>query len=325
MNEANHCDNQNKIDLALDCWYITGATASGKSKTSIELAKKLNAEIISLDSMAIYRGMDIGTAKVTKQEQERLPHHLIDIVEPDQLFSVTQYRDLAIQEIEQIHSRGKNVVFVGGSALYLKAMLRGIFDGPPADPEFRESIEQELQSVDIGELHRRLQAVDPISAQKLHPNDKRRIIRALEVYRTTGEPISHLQNEFETAHSPEDCKVFTLRHPRQVLHARIESRVNWMFENGLVQEVAGLLDRYKQLGKTASQAVGYREVIAHLNGEHDLAKTSELVLYRTRQFARHQETWFRGLPECQMIDLPEDLDESLIADTVIERVLANTN
>lgn len=314
-------DNQQKINLALDCWYITGATASGKTAVSIQLAEKLDAEIISLDSMAIYRGMDIGTAKVSRELQQRVPHHLIDIIDPVELFSVTQYRDMAIQAIEQTRSRGKQVVFVGGSALYLKAMLRGIFDGPPADAEFRDAIESELETVGLEELHKRLELVDPLSAQKLHPHDKRRIIRALEVYRTTGEPISHLQNEFETAHSPQDCKVFTLRHQRDVLHGRIEDRVNWMFESGLVEEVAALLEKYGQLGKTASQAVGYREVIGHLNGEQDLDRTRELVLYRTRQFARHQETWFRGLPECRMIDLASDMDREAIMSTVIDRIL----
>ncbi|MGI9517113.1 MAG: tRNA (adenosine(37)-N6)-dimethylallyltransferase MiaA [Pirellulaceae bacterium] len=280
--------NEDQIRLALDCWFITGATASGKSDVSIELARQLDGEIISLDSMAVYRGMDVGTAKASRDQQAAFPHHLIDILDPVETFSVTRYRELAIAVIQEIQARGKSPIFVGGTALYLKAMLRGIFEGPPADTEFRASIEQELESVGIEHLHQRLEQVDPVSATKLHPHDKRRIIRALEVYRTTGHPISHLQNEFETAHSPEDCKVFTLRHPRNVLHQRIQQRVNWMFDHDLVGEVRALLERWGELGPTASQAVGYREVIEFLRGERDLDETRQLVLYRTRQFARYQ-------------------------------------
>ncbi|MDG2011898.1 MAG: tRNA (adenosine(37)-N6)-dimethylallyltransferase MiaA [Pirellulaceae bacterium] len=325
MTSHSELDNQQKIAISMDCWFITGATASGKSQVSIELARRLPAEIVSLDSMAIYRGMDIGTAKASPSMQAEIPHHMIDIVEPTDLYSVMQFRDEAISTIMDIRSRHKQVIFVGGSALYLKALLRGIFDGPPADPEFREQIERELQDVSVGELHKRLAQVDPISAQKLHPNDKRRIIRALEVYRTTGQPISHLQNEFETAHSPEDCKVFTLRHPRSVLHQRIQDRVDWMFDNGFVTEVENLLQQYGELGKTASQAVGYREVIEHVQGKNELSETRDLVLYRTRQFARHQETWFRGLAECRMLDLPENIPPAELTPWVIEHVLEQTS
>jgi tRNA dimethylallyltransferase len=321
MTDSLSPDHDQQIALALDCWYITGATASGKTQASIELARRLNAEVISLDSMAIYRGMDVGTAKVSPALQSEVPHHLIDIVEPTEPFSVSRYRELALSTIQEIRQRGRSVIFVGGSALYLKALLRGIFRGPPADPGFRQQIEEELQHVDLAELHRRLQQIDPVSAHKLHPRDKRRIIRALEVYRLTGEPISHLQNEFETAHSPQDCKVFTLRHPREVLHGRIQKRVDWMFRQGLVEEVSGLLARHGRLGHTASQAVGYREVVGHLQGDYDLSRTQELVLYRTRRFARHQETWFRGLAECRMIDLPPGLADEEISETVIRHIL----
>ncbi len=315
-------NNEQQIRLALDCWFITGATASGKSDVSIELAKRLGGEIISLDSMAIYRGMDIGTAKASSAQRASVPHHLIDILDPVESFSVTRYRELATAAIQQVHERGNRVIFVGGTALYLKAMLRGIFEGPPAAPEFRAAIEKELETVDIEQLHRRLEQVDPVSAGKLHPNDKRRIIRALEVYRTTGQPISHLQNEFETAHSPEDCKVFTLRHPRDVLHQRIQRRVDWMFDNDLVGEVRDLLDKWGELGPTASQAVGYREVIEHLAGLRNLEETRQLVLFRTRRFARHQETWFRGLPECRMIELPPGIEGTALTEHVIQHILS---
>ncbi len=300
---------EESVELAAECWYVTGATASGKTLVALELARLLDAEIISLDSMAVYRGMDVGTAKPTPAQRDEVLHHLIDIVDPIENFSVSRYRDLALETIREIRGRRRQVVFAGGTALYLKALLRGIFDGPPADPRFRDEIERELRSVGLEPLYQRLEQVDPVTASWVHPNDKRRIIRALEVYSTTGQPISHLQNQFETALSPDQCKVFTLRHRRDVLHRRIESRVRSMFDSGLVDEVAGLLERWGQLGLTASQAVGYQEVIAHLRQGVSLDETKERTLFRTRQFARHQETWFRNLPECRMIDLATSEDD----------------
>ncbi|MEM9412925.1 MAG: tRNA (adenosine(37)-N6)-dimethylallyltransferase MiaA [Planctomycetota bacterium] len=306
------------VELALSCWFLTGATASGKSAVSIELAKMLDAEIISLDSMAIYRGMDIGTAKPTLEYQALLPHHLIDIRDPIDAFSVSQYRDLALTQIAEIQRRGKQVLFVGGTALYLKALLRGLFDGPAADWDLRKQIEDELEQIDSDELMKRLASVDPLSAHKLHKNDRRRIIRALEVYYRTGTPISHWQNEFDRATPAEQCRVFTLRHPRPILHNRIETRVVEMFELGLIEEVERLLKRWYDLGHTASQAVGYREVIEYLNGETDLETAQEKVLIRTRRFARHQETWFRGLEECQILDLEDEFSPASIAKQIYQ-------
>lgn len=305
MNVSDPSDSDSQEQWVLDCWFVTGATASGKTVVALELARLLGAEIISLDSMAIYRGMDIGTAKPSAAQRAAVPHHLLDICDPVDEFTVTRYRELALETIRQIRGRGNPVVFAGGTALYLKALLRGVFEGPPADWDFRKAIEQELQETSVEALHQRLEQVDPVTASRVHPNDKRRIIRALEVYSTTGTPISHLQNEFETAHSPQRCKVFTLRHRRDVLHERIGARVEQMFDAGLVDEVSGLLDQWGDLGRTASQAVGYREVVAHLRQQVPLEETRRRTLYRTRQFARHQETWFRGLAECRGLDLPE--------------------
>ena len=317
MMEQKHSDNFSKCREALRCWFITGATASGKNDVSIELAKRLDAEIVLLDSMTIYRGMDIGTAKPTPEKQRMVPHHLVDIADPNESFSVTQYRDLALKAIAEIRERGRQVIFVGGTALYLKAMLRGLFEGPPADWEFRTAIDHELESVNLSELHKRLELVDPLAAHKLHPNDKRRIVRALEVHHLTGRPISHLQREFETVTPSDQCRVFALHHDRAELHRRIERRVDGMFADGIVDEVQGLLDRWQQLSRTASQAVGYREVIHHVQNEVPLETTKEKVLFRTRQFARHQETWFRGLAECEMVQrAPNDSTEETVAQII---------
>ena len=278
----------------------------------------LDAEIISLDSMAIYRGMDIGTAKPGVAEQKLVPHHLIDIVDPTQQYSVSQYRQTALSSIDQIRGRGKQVLFVGGTALYLKALLRGMFNGPPADWEFRKEVEAEVAEMGAEFLFQRLEMVDPVSASNLHPNDHRRIIRALEVYKTTGQPISHWQMEFDEGHEADECRVFTVRHERSNLHRRIEERVAGMFDAGLIEEVKSLISRYKILGKTASQAVGYREVIEFLAGEKTAEEMVERVEVRTRRFARHQETWFRGLSECRIIDGEQEFDPETLAKQIFE-------
>lgn len=310
--------NRSACAKALSCWYLTGATAGGKTLVGLELARRLNAEIISLDSMAIYREMDIATAKPTPQQQAAIPHHLIDIISPVETFSVSKYRELALQKIDEIRGRGREVLFVGGSALYLKAMLRGLFEGPPADWKFREAIEEEIERVGTAALQERLKLLDPLSAHKLHVNDRRRLIRALEVVHLTGKPISHWQMEFDHAHRADECRVFALRHPRAILHERIAQRVAWMFENGLVAEVERLLSRYDNLSRTALQAVGYCEVIDYLRGKRTLAEAQEQTLIRTRQFARHQETWFRGLSECEMIDVAPGMSPADLAEKILD-------
>ena len=301
----------------LGCWYLTGATASGKTGVGIELAQRLGAEIVSLDSMALYREMDIGTAKPTSEQRQRVPHHLLDLLSPRDEFSVSNYLEAARRTVAEIRSRGREVLFVGGTPLYLKALLRGIFRGPPADWEFRRAVEEELQQAGLPALYERLQQVDPLSAAKLHPHDKRRIIRALEVYRATGRPISHLQTQFEVGCSAECCRVFALLWPRDVLHQRINHRVDAMFAAGFVDEVRGLLERHGTLSRTALQAVGYREVIAHLQGRQDLAAAIEAVKARTRQFARHQETWFRSLSECRFLSLQVGATDGEVAQQII--------
>lgn len=311
-------ENRALCDRAAGCWFLTGATASGKTAISLEMARRLDAEIISLDSMAIYRDMNIGTAKPSIQQRREVPHHLIDIINPDETFSVSQYRQQAVQTIEPIRRRGKDVLFVGGTALYLKALLRGMFEGPPANWEFRKEIEREMAEMGTEFLHQRLEMIDPVSAHLLHPNDHRRIIRALEVYRFTGKPISHWQLQFDEARPASACRVFTLRHARPILHQRIEQRVNDMFQAGLIAEVEQLLAKWKTLSHTAAQAVGYQEVISHLRGELSLSETIEKTQVRTRRFARHQETWFRGLSECRIIDLNETYQPAAVANQLVE-------
>jgi tRNA dimethylallyltransferase len=309
-----------------DAWFLTGPTAAGKTKVGVQLAQRLNAEIISLDSMAIYRGMDIGTAKPTAEDRAAVTHHLLDIASPREEFSLSEYLDAAHVAVAEIRSRGKEALFVGGTPLYLKALLRGAYQGPPADWAFREQIEKELADVGLEALHERLQVIDPLLAAKLHPRDKRRIIRGLEVFRLTGQPLSHQQNQFDLANSAEASNVFVLHWPRELLHQRIEARVDQMFAAGLVTEVKSLIAEHGQLSRTAAQAVGYREVLEYLSLIPRDATSSPLTLEqcvdavktRTRQFAKRQETWFRSLSECTFIEL--DIDHS--PEQVAERIAA---
>lgn len=307
-----------ELESIRQCWFLTGATASGKSELSLRLAEQLNAEIISLDSMAIYREMDLGTAKPNAAARQAVPHHLIDILWPNESYSVTQYRAAACEKIAEIRSRGCEVLFVGGTALYLQALLKGIFAGPPADWAFRQAIEEEVQVVGIECLHERLKSVDPLSADKLHPNDTKRIVRALEVLHLTGQPISHQQREFERSFRPEQCRVFWLHRPRPELHQRIEQRVESMFQAGLIEEVAGLLAKYGELSHTANQAVGYKEVIEHLRRGLSAAETIEQVKIRTRRFARAQETWFRNMNENRPIEVSGAFDSAQVAAQIID-------
>jgi tRNA dimethylallyltransferase len=251
-----------------------------------------------------------------------VPHHLLDLVAPAEDFSLAEYLDAAHDKIRDIQGRGKEVLFVGGTALYLKSLLRGVYQGPPPDWEFREAIEKELALVGLPELHKRLQVIDPLLAAKLHPNDKRRIIRALEVFRVTGEPLSHRQTHFDEGRPASECKVFVLSWPREELHERIDARVESMFAAGLVNEVRGLIAAHGLLSRTASQAVGYREVMEYLaqppGSPDSLAECIDLVKARTRQFARRQETWFRGLSECTFVPQSAEQSPSDVAANILD-------
>ncbi len=274
--------------------------------------------------MALYRGMNIGTAKPTAAERAAAPHHLINIIEPSEEFSVAQYLEIAEETASQIRSRGREVLFVGGTALYLKALLRGLFSGPPADWKLRGELEEFARVEGPPALHARLRVADPAAAAKLHPNDVRRVIRALEVHQKAGSPISHLQRQFESAKPADECRVFVLDWPKEQLEERIRRRVDAMFAQGLVEEVRRLIpnkaDRNTApivpkdpLSRTASQAVGYREVLEHLAGKRNLPETIELVKLRTRQFAKRQMTWFRSLSECRFVAVANPLDPAAIA------------
>lgn len=299
-----------------DCIFITGPTASGKTAVGVALAKMLGAEVISMDSMALYHGMNVGTAKPSPEEQAGVPHHLLDVIEPEDEFSVAQYVEAAETVVSELRERGVQPLFVGGTPLYLKALLRGLFEGPPADWEWRNKLSAEAESHEPQWLHAKLASVDAASAARLHPNDTRRLIRALEVYEKTGQPISCWQQQFDRGRPAAECSVYWLDWPPDVLAARIEQRVDEMFAGGLVDEVTQLTKPGRTLSHTATQALGYREVLEHLAGGPALPETIELVKTHTRQFAKRQRTWFRGLSECRRLEMSEEVTPQSIAEKI---------
>jgi tRNA dimethylallyltransferase len=305
------------LPLVDDVIVLTGPTAAGKTAVALELAERIGGEILSLDSIAVYRDMDIGTAKPSRAEQDRVQHHLIDLVEPDQDFSVACYLRQAHRVVADLKQRGTPAIFTGGTPMFLKGVLRGFDPGPPADWEFRRAVEEDIHRHGIEALRERLRQVDPLASHRIGPNDSRRMIRALEVAKHTGRPISHQQTQFDRHRDPTRCNVFCLAWPRAALHHRIEQRVQSMFDAGLISEVKGLLDRYGRLSRTASQAVGYREVIAWLQDGGELDGLIELVENHTRQLARRQETWFRSFQEIRSLAVCEPLHPAEIVDRII--------
>jgi tRNA dimethylallyltransferase len=309
-----------------DAIVVTGPTASGKSSVGLALAKLLTergrpAEIVSLDSIAVYRGMDIGTAKPSVDDQCRVRHHLIDVVEPTEDYSVARYMREAHQIVRTLLSSGRTPIFVGGTPMFLKGVLRGFDPGPPADWQFRQSVEQDLERYGIAALHARLRQIDPLAAHKIAPTDARRMIRALEVSFQTSMPISHRQIQFEQQRDRNSCHVFSLQWPRARLHERINERVDRMFAAGLVNEVRCLLDQHGSLSRTASQAVGYREIIAAIGAQQNPIESKPIVAAHTRQMARRQETWFRSFSEIRAVPVTEPFDAPAVAAQITNMII----
>jgi tRNA dimethylallyltransferase len=264
-----------------------------------------------MDSMAVYREMDIGTAKLAPEDRGGIPHHLIDVADPSDNYSLARYVSEATDKIAEIHLRNKNALFVGGTPLYLKAMLRGIFEGPPADQEFRLELQRKMQGQPPEVLHKLLKKVDPASAKRLHPNDIKRVVRALEVYEKTGKPISSFQKQFDVGTKPERCNVYVLQMPRELLYARIEKRVDRMIYDGLLDEVKMLANRSYPVGTSARQALGYKELFDYLEGKSTYPQAVEYIKQNTRNFAKRQETWFRSLCECRFIPADKPVFEGV--------------
>lgn len=313
-------------DLLRRCWFLAGPTACGKSDVALELAERLLAErglaieIVSLDSMTLYRRMNIGTAKPTAEECLRVPHHLFDILEPSQEFSVAEYLVEAERVCREIIAHGGTPLFVGGTGLYLRSLLRGVFEGPAANEELRKRLESEVALDGVDALHRRLQQLDPNTAERLHPNDLRRVVRALEVIELTGQTMSAQHREEPLPLDQRPANVVWLSPPRDWLYRRINQRVEAMLDAGWLDEVRSLLAEPQPLSDTASQALGYKELIEHLRGERSLAETIELIQTRTRQFAKRQHTWFRNLEECRSLPITGDESPAEVTAIVVGHV-----
>ena len=297
---------------------VVGPTASGKTSLSIALAKALGGEVLSCDSMQIYRNMDIGTAKPTEEEREGVPHHLIDIAAADEPFSCAEYAALAKAKVAELTSRGKLPIFCGGTGLYLDGVLRGgsSYEKTETDPAYRASLERMASEQGAEAVHAMLAAVDPEAAAATHPNNVKRVIRALEIYHTTGVTKTELDRRSVETQSDYDALVLGIRFPdTEALYRRINLRVDIMIEQGLLEECrrlmeAGIFER----SATAAQAIGYKELFPYLRGELSLESCVETLKMATRRYAKRQMTWFRMHGNVQWLDRDgETTDEELLA------------
>jgi tRNA dimethylallyltransferase len=311
--------------------FIAGPTAVGKSEIALSLAEQLGGEIISADSMQVYRGLDIGTAKPSADERARVPHHLIDICGLTEAFDAAQFVRLAQKAVQEIQSRGQVPIFCGGTGLYFKAYLSGLGEAPATNPELRA----ELEAASYESLLHELRERDPVTYEKIDKQNPRRVIRAIEVIRLTGKKFSEQRAEWKPSGSnengrskmedgknsatpssifhPPSSPFICFTRPAADLHARINARVDAMFARGLVEETRGLLQRGLAENKTAMQAIGYRQVVEHLRNERSLTETIELVKVKTRQFAKRQLTWFRRHGNCEWMELkPEESLEKCV-------------
>lgn len=292
---------------------ILGPTGVGKTQASLKLADILNGEIVSFDSRQIYKFMDIGTAKPTEEQRERIPHHLIDMVSPKESFTAADFSIKAREAIREIAGRKKQAIAVGGSGLYLKALIEGFFQGPRPDKKIRERLLGEAQKLGGPHLFNRLGKVDPEAAKRIHPHDLVRIIRALEVYEATGKPISLWQREGDYQPFPMKFVKIGLNLPRERLYRRIDARVQEMMAQGLLEEVKGLRRKGFSPGLKALRTVGYQELFAYLDGKMDLVTATEKIKQNTRQYAKRQLTWFRKDKEITWLDADaEDLIEKIL-------------
>lgn len=287
---------------------IQGPTASGKSDFAVQLAEQCDGEIVNADSMQVYRHLDIGTAKPSLELRAQIPHHLVDIVDPDKPFTAADFASLATGAINEILNRGKMPIIVGGTGLYIKALTKGLINSPGEDKLIRSELQMILAEQGRGELMRRLTEVDPATAAQLHPNDTLRIIRALEVYAQTGQPVSVFRSEHQFAETRFTCLKLGINIPREELYRRIDSRVIAMMEQGLVQEVESLLAQGYGQKLKAMQSIGYKETVDYLVGKTTLAETIALIQRNTRHYAKRQMTWFKSDNEIKWVEYPKDFD-----------------
>ncbi|MHC4725074.1 MAG: tRNA (adenosine(37)-N6)-dimethylallyltransferase MiaA, partial [Planctomycetota bacterium] len=276
-----------------------------KGQLAFELAQNLDAEIISVDSMKIYRRMDIGTAKPPLEARDKIHYHLIDVVEPSEPFSVAKFLSLADESIEQIGDKGKPVIAVGGTALYLKTLLYGLFEGPGENEQIRNRLRKRAKDNGLEMLYEELTKIDPSAVQNISPNDAKRIIRALEVFELTGKPISSMQKQFDANTTRHNWAIIGLRRNKEIESMRINARVKKMMDEGLLDEVKSLLAEEKPLSKQARCAIGYAELIEYLQGLGTLEEAVENIKKNTRRLAKGQRTWFKRFLNVNWLDVAE--------------------
>ena len=285
---------------------IVGPTASGKSQVAMEIASRISAEVISADSMQIYKYMDIGTGKPSPEDRRCIPHHLIDVVSPDETFSAAQYKEKARGITDELHKAGKNILIVGGTGLYIKAFLRGLFPAPEADQSLRHELREKANRFGGIFLWHKLKEIDPASASRLHPNDTVRIIRALEVYRQTGVPLSQWQSKHAFGDRPYEVIEIGLMRKREDIYRRIENRVDDMIERGFEEEVRSLLKRGYGRHLKSMQGLGYKRMAEYAFGECDFEEAIRLIKKDTKAYAKRQLTWFGNDPEVRWVHYPGD-------------------
>ena len=282
---------------------LTGPTAVGKTSLSISLAKAVNGEIISADSMQVYKGMDIGSAKIRKEEMQGVTHYLVDILEPEEEFHIVKFQELAKAALEEIYAKGKIPILVGGTGFYIQAVTRDIdFTQAEQETSYREELEQFAKEKGAEYLHEKLREVDSKSAENIHANNVKRVIRALEFYHQNGTPISEHNEEQKQQTSPYNLAYFVLTAPREILYERIDRRVDQMMEEGLLEEVKSLRERGCHRGMVSMQGLGYKEILAYLDGEYPLEEAVRILKRDTRQFAKRQLTWFRREQDVIWVD-----------------------
>jgi len=296
----------------MTAWILTGATASGKSSLAIELADRFDLEILSMDSMAIYRRMNIGTAKPSSQDRKKVPHHLIDIVDPCDSFDTNRWCVAAQKAMEDIHARGRHALFVGGTPLYMMAFFKGMMETPPAQPELRASL-QKREEEDPGSLHRELALKDPQAAERIHHRDIKRLVRALEVFEMTGETISAQQAQFDSPNWRVPCRIAAIKRPREELKERVKERTIEMLDEGLIDEVREIRDSCG-FSRESAAAIGYAQCLAHLDGRYkDLEELRNQIRRSTHRLIRRQLTWLRRLPEIDWISPEQGIDRLIAA------------
>lgn len=286
---------------------ICGPTAVGKSKIALELAEKLNGEIISADSGQVWKELDLGTAKPNWEDRQRVPHHLIDVATPGEHFDVARYVALADGAIKEITSRKHLPIVVGGTGMYIRCLLYGLCEAPPQDQSVRKKLARKLEEEGLANLYERFMEVDPEGAKKIHPNDKTRLIRGLEVFEITGFPISHFQNKHGFQNPRYEAKQIGLNCDRALLHQNIERRVDWMIANGWTEEVRELLKFYPS-DSQALQTIGYKQIVQHLKGNLSLEEAVVEIKKETRAYARRQLTWFRADKNIRWFDPQDKID-----------------